>query len=50
MAWKNYLDKGYNAIRTDSIPHEDKYPGGKRYMSVSAIEDLISKTDIYQSR
>ena len=50
LAWKSYLNKGFSVMRADSIPHEEKYPGGKRYMSVVAIEDLISKTEIYQSR
>ncbi len=47
MAWKRYLNNAFSAMRNDSIPGEEKYPGGRRYMSVAAIEDLISRTEIY---
>lgn len=48
LAWKAYLNKGFAAMRNDSIPREEKYPGGKRYMSESAIREQMSRTGKYE--
>ncbi|WP_336516532.1 hypothetical protein [Pollutibacter soli] len=47
LAWKAYLNKGFAVMRNDIIPHEEKYPGGKRYMSESAIQEQMSRTEKY---
>lgn len=49
LAWKAYLNKGFSAMRNDSIPKEEKYPGGKRYMSENAIREQISRTEKYDA-
>jgi hypothetical protein len=48
MAWKSYLDKGFSAMRGNDEPVREEFPGGKRYMSVAAIEEQIKNTNIYK--
>lgn len=48
MAWKSYLDKAFGAMRGNDEPIREEFPGGKRYMSVAAIEEQIQNTAIYK--
>jgi hypothetical protein len=48
MAWKSYLDRAFSAMRGDNEPVREEFPGGKRYMSVGAIEEQIKNTEIYR--
>ncbi len=48
IAWKSYLDKGFMAMRENDEPIHEEFPGGRRYMSVGAIEAQIRQTDIYK--
>lgn len=48
MDWKSYLDKGFRAMRGNDEPAREDFPGGKRYMSVGAIEEQIKNTSIYR--
>lgn len=48
LAWKQYLDKGFKAMRPDEPATSEKPAARKRYMSVEEIQAAMAKNKIYQ--
>ncbi len=47
IAWKQYLDKGFKAMRLNDSPQVKK-PERERYMSVEQIQQVMAKSKGYQ--
>ena len=48
LAWNQYLDKGFKAMRPDEPETSKKPAAQKRYMSVEEIQAAMAKNKIYQ--